>query len=33
VPALADTDGPIVKFRKWYSQFYAEPYEVGAPTG
>jgi phenylpropionate dioxygenase-like ring-hydroxylating dioxygenase large terminal subunit len=28
VPALADTDGPIVKFRKWYSQFYAEPYEV-----
>ena len=29
-PALADTDGPIMKFRKWYSQFYAEPYEVGA---
>jgi phenylpropionate dioxygenase-like ring-hydroxylating dioxygenase large terminal subunit len=29
-PALADTDGPILKFRKWYSQFYAEPYEVGA---
>ncbi len=28
VPALADTDGPILKFRKWYSQFYAEPYEV-----
>jgi nitrite reductase/ring-hydroxylating ferredoxin subunit len=27
-PALADTDGPILKFRKWYSQFYAEPYEV-----
>ena len=25
VPALADTDGPIMKFRKWYSQFYAEP--------
>ena len=24
VPALADTDGPILKFRKWYSQFYAE---------
>src|SRR6266567_894217 len=23
-PALADTDGPIMKFRKWYSQFYAE---------
>jgi phenylpropionate dioxygenase-like ring-hydroxylating dioxygenase large terminal subunit len=30
VPALADTDGPIIKFRKWYSQFYAEPYEVDA---
>jgi 3-ketosteroid 9alpha-monooxygenase subunit A len=27
-PALADTDGPIMKFRKWYSQFYAEPYEL-----
>ena len=27
-PALADTDGPILKFRKWYSQFYAEPYEL-----
>jgi phenylpropionate dioxygenase-like ring-hydroxylating dioxygenase large terminal subunit len=26
-PALADTDGPIIKFRKWYSQFYAEPYD------
>ncbi len=24
-PALADTDGPIMKFRKWASQFYAEP--------
>lgn len=23
-PALADTDGPFMKFRKWYSQFYAE---------
>ncbi len=23
VPSLADTDGPILKFRKWYSQFYA----------
>lgn len=32
VPALADTDGPIVKFRKWYSQFYAEPYEVSSAT-
>jgi 3-ketosteroid 9alpha-monooxygenase subunit A len=30
VPALADTDGPIIKFRKWYSQFYAESYEVDA---
>lgn len=29
-PALADTDGPIMKFRKWYSQFYAEPYELPA---
>jgi len=27
-PALADTDGPIMQFRRWYSQFYAEPYEV-----
>ncbi|MCU1454356.1 MAG: ring-hydroxylating dioxygenase, large terminal subunit [Acidimicrobiales bacterium] len=24
-PALADTDGPFMKFRKWYSQFYVEP--------
>ena len=24
-PALIDTDGPFMKFRKWYSQFYAEP--------
>ena len=23
-PALADTDGPFTKFRKWASQFYAE---------
>ncbi len=30
VPALADTDGPILKFRKWYSQFYAEPVESDA---
>ena len=28
VPALADSDGPILKFRKWYSQFYAEPYDL-----
>jgi phenylpropionate dioxygenase-like ring-hydroxylating dioxygenase large terminal subunit len=27
-PALADTDGPILQFRKWYSQFYAEAYEL-----
>lgn len=24
-PALADTDPPFMKFRKWYSQFYVEP--------
>lgn len=24
-PALADNDGPFMKFRKWASQFYAEP--------
>ena len=24
-PALADTDGPFMKFRRWYAQFYAEP--------
>jgi 3-ketosteroid 9alpha-monooxygenase subunit A len=24
-PALADTDPPYLKFRKWYRQFYAEP--------
>ena len=23
-PALADNDGPFMKFRKWYSQFYVE---------
>ena len=23
-PALADTDGPFMKFRKWCAQFYAE---------
>ena len=26
-PALADTDGPFMKFRKWYSQFYAEEHD------
>ena len=29
-PALADTDGPIMKFRKWASQFYAEPVDDSA---
>jgi 3-ketosteroid 9alpha-monooxygenase subunit A len=29
VPALADADGPILKFRKWYAQFYAEPIDAG----
>ncbi|MCU1351077.1 MAG: ring-hydroxylating dioxygenase, large terminal subunit [Acidimicrobiales bacterium] len=24
-PALADNDGPFMKFRRWYSQFYVEP--------
>jgi phenylpropionate dioxygenase-like ring-hydroxylating dioxygenase large terminal subunit len=24
-PALADNDGPFMKFRKWYAGFYAEP--------
>jgi phenylpropionate dioxygenase-like ring-hydroxylating dioxygenase large terminal subunit len=28
-PALADTDGPFTKFRKWYSQFYAEGVDDG----
>jgi len=35
-PALADTDPPFMKFRKWYSQFYASPadaeHEVWAPA-
>ena len=26
-PALADTDGPFMKFRKWAAQFYAEGVE------
>jgi phenylpropionate dioxygenase-like ring-hydroxylating dioxygenase large terminal subunit len=29
-PALADTDGPFMRFRRWYSQFYAEPYDLSA---
>jgi len=29
-PALADTDGPIMKFRKWASQFYAEGVDTSA---
>ena len=28
-PALADTDGPFMKFRKWCSQFYAEGVDAG----
>jgi 3-ketosteroid 9alpha-monooxygenase subunit A len=28
-PALADTDGPFMKFRKWASQFYAEGIDDG----
>lgn len=28
-PALADTDGPYMKFRKWAGQFYAEGIEDG----
>ena len=28
-PALADTDGPFMKFRKWCAQFYAEPVGAG----
>lgn len=27
-PALADTDGPYMKFRAWASQFYAEEYSL-----
>jgi nitrite reductase/ring-hydroxylating ferredoxin subunit len=39
-PALADTDPPFMKFRKWYSQFYASDPDMSrgvwapaAPTG
>jgi len=31
-PALADTDGPFMKFRKWAAQFYADT-EATAPPG
>lgn len=33
-PALADTDGPFMTFRKWYQQFYAEvdPDQVTDPN-
>ncbi|MCB1250571.1 MAG: Rieske 2Fe-2S domain-containing protein [Acidimicrobiales bacterium] len=35
-PALADTDPPFMKFRKWYSQFYADAvdgeHDVWAPV-
>jgi hypothetical protein len=24
-PALADNDGPFMKFRRWFAAFYAEP--------
>lgn len=27
-PLLCDGDGPIFRFRKWFSQFYAEPVEL-----
>ena len=27
-PALADTDGPFLKFRRWAAQFYAEPVDA-----
>jgi len=27
-PLLCDGDGPIFRFRKWFSQFYAEPVEI-----
>ena len=30
ITALADTDGPVMKFRKWASQFYADPVDTGA---
>ena len=26
-PMLCDNDGPFAKFRKWYSQFYAEDWQ------
>ncbi len=29
-PTLCDGDGPIAKFRKWYSQFYAEEWQSAA---
>lgn len=28
-PALADTDGPFMKFRRWFGQFYAEGVTAG----
>lgn len=28
-PALADTDGPFMKFRRWYAQFYADSVDDG----
>lgn len=29
-PALADTDGPFTKFRRWAAQFYSEPVDESA---
>ncbi|MEZ5323240.1 MAG: Rieske 2Fe-2S domain-containing protein [Microthrixaceae bacterium] len=31
-PALADTDGPYMKFRAWAAQFYAEEFSFGDPV-
>lgn len=33
LPVLCDGDGPIAKFRKWYSQFYAEGYSEFVEPG
>jgi 3-ketosteroid 9alpha-monooxygenase subunit A len=30
VPVLCDGDGPIMKLRKWYAQFYADPTQAAA---
>ena len=31
-PALADTDGPFMKYRKWYAQFYVEEPSAETPV-